>query len=269
MWRESIATNQRSIEAAMQSGAIAEALHGSDYAVYAMLQLQRNADAQSLLDRLPALASRFDPNAVTGAAPGSAGVFALAAIPARMALEQRDWTRAAQLTPAHTTFPYADALTWFARSLGAAHLGDTAIARAGIDTLGAIHDVLVAQGESYWAEQVAIQQLAAQASLDQATGNSENALRHMREACAREDATEKSAVTPGPLAPAHELLGDLLAELDQPASALAEYQTTLAKEPNRYRSLYGAKLAARAAGDQATSARYDSLITSMLSNTSH
>lgn len=269
MWRESIATNQRSIESAMQSGAIAEALHASDYAVYAMLQLTRTADAQSILDRLPALASRFDPNAVTGAAPGSAGAFALAAIPARVALEQRDWKTAAELQPAQTPFRYADAVTWFARSLGAAHGGDTAAARAGIDTLGAIHDVLVGAGESYWAEQVAIQQLETQASLDQATGSAENALRHMREAAAREDATEKSAVTPGPLAPAHELLGDLLVELNQPADALAEYETTLTKEPNRYRSLYGATIAARAAGDSATSSRYDALIASMLAGSPH
>jgi hypothetical protein len=78
----------------------------------------------------------------------------------------------------------------------------------------------------------------------------------MQEAARREDATEKSAVTPGPLAPARELLGDMLMELGRPSAALAEYRATLAKEPNRFRSLDGARRAAAAAGDGAAAAGY-------------
>ena len=93
-----------------------------------------------------------------------------------------------------------------------------------------------AKGEAYWAEQVAIQRLAAQAWLDLAERRETGALRRMREAAAREDATEKSAVTPGPLAPARELLGDMLVELNRPAEA-AGYRATLQKEPNRRHAL--------------------------------
>jgi hypothetical protein len=78
----------------------------------------------------------------------------------------------------------------------------------------------------------------------------------MTEAATREDATEKSAVTPGPLAPARELLGDMLMELGRPADALAEYRRTLAKEPGRYRALDGARRAASAAGHAADAAKY-------------
>jgi hypothetical protein len=237
MWRESVDANNRSIDAALSTGSIAEALHAADYSMYAHLQLGEYAAAKKILDGLPALAARFDPNAITGAAPGSAGVFALAAIPARWVLERRAWKEAVALTPKASAFPYAEAMTYFARSLGASHLGDVATARSGIDSLVSIQQRLKASGEPYWAEQVAIQQLGAQAWLDLTEKRQSDALAHMREAAAREDATEKSAVTPGPLAPAHELLGDMLMQLKKPAEAKAEYRATLAKEPNRRHSL--------------------------------
>jgi hypothetical protein len=241
---------------AKRTGAMAEALHGADYATYAYLQLGRTAEAKEIVDSLPAYAARFDANAVTGAAPGSAGVFALAAIPARYALERRDWAMAASLVPKASPFPYADALTYFARSLGASHTGDVSAARTGIDSLGAIRERLVARNESYWAEQVAIQQLAARAWVELAEHRPDSALALMRQASAREDATEKAAVTPGPLAPAHELTGDMLMELKRPADALAEYRLTLGKEPGRYRTLSGAMAAARAAGDARAAREY-------------
>jgi hypothetical protein len=131
----------------------------------------------------------------------------------------------------------AEAMTYFARSLGASRTGDVVKAKTSIDSLGSIQQRLKAKGEGYWAEQVAIQQLAAQAWLDFAEHRSDDALARMREAAAREDATEKSAVTPGPLAPARELLGDMLIELGRRGEANAEYRATLQKEPNRRHSL--------------------------------
>jgi tetratricopeptide (TPR) repeat protein len=255
-WEGSIATNRRSIDAALGSGSIAEALHASDYVVYAHLQRRELAEARAVLDGLPALAARFDVNAVTGAAPGSAGVFALAAIPARDAIERRDWARAAALVPAPSDVPWTEAMVHFARALGASHTRDHAAARASVDSLAAIEARLLARGERYWAEQVAVQGLAARARLHRAEGRDAQALAAMREAAAREDATEKSAVSPGPLAPARELLGDLLLELGRPAEALAAYRTALRSEPNRYHALDGARRAAAAAGERAAAARY-------------
>ena len=243
-WRESIDTNLRSIEAANRTASIAEALHASDYAMYAYLQLRRESAAKAILDKLPALAARFDVNAVTGAAPGSAGVFALAAIPARFALERDAWAEAAALEPKASAFPWTEAMTYFARALGASHTKDLAKARSSIDSLAAIRDRLASRDEPYWSEQVAIQQLGAQAWLDLAEGRSDSALSRLREAVSREDATEKNAVTPGPLAPAREMLGDMLMQIHRPAEALVEYKRTLVKEPNRYRSLAGKKRAA-------------------------
>jgi hypothetical protein len=237
MWEESVNTNKRSMEVALSSGAIGEVLHASDYAMYAYLQLGKYSDAKAILDGLPALAARFDVNAITGAAPGPAGVFALAAIPARWVLERSAWAEAAALEPKPSAYPFTEAMTYFARALGASHTGDLAKAKISIDSLTSIQQRLSAKGEGYWAEQVAIQGLAAQAWLDLAERRQNDALMHMREAAVREDATEKSAVTPGPLAPARELLGDMLMELNRPAEAKAEYRATLQKEPNRRHAL--------------------------------
>ena len=237
MWDQSVDANNRSRKAAESTGSIAEALHAADYAMYAHLQMGRRTEAKAILDGLPALAARFDPNAITGAAPGSAGVFALAAIPARWALERGAWGEAAALEPKASAFLYPEAMTYFARALGAARTRNPAKAKIAIDSLASIQKRLAAKGEGYWAEQVAIQHLAAQAWLDFAERRENEALTRMREAAVREDATEKAAVTPGPLAPARELLGDMLMELKRPAEAIAEYRATLQKEPNRRRSL--------------------------------
>ncbi|HYD51890.1 MAG TPA: hypothetical protein VEA99_04660, partial [Gemmatimonadaceae bacterium] len=255
-WRESIETNLRSREAALSTGSMGEALHATDYAVYAYLQQRRIDEATRLRDGLPAIAARFNPNAVTGAAPGAAGVFALAAIPARVALEQRDWKAAAALAPAPSGFAWTEAMTWFARAVGASRLGRAADARSAVDTLGAITARLRAKGAGYWAEQVAIQQLGARAWLHLSEGRRDSAVAAMREAADREERTEKAAVTPGPLAPARELLGDMLLEIGRPADALAAYRAALRTEPNRYHSVDGARRAALATGDRAAADRY-------------
>jgi hypothetical protein len=229
MWQESIDANNRSMKAALAAGSIAEALHAADYAMYACLQLGKAAEAKAILEQLPSLAARFDPTAITGAAPGSAGG----------ALERNAWTEAAALVPKASDYPYTEAMTYFARSLGASHMGDRGTAKIAIDSLGSIQQKLSASGEAYWAEQVDIERLAAQAWLDLADHRTSDALTVMREAATREDATEKSAVTPGPLKPARELLGDMLMELNRPAEARAEYRATLMKEPNRRHALSG------------------------------
>jgi hypothetical protein len=233
MWEESVDANNRSMKVALTTGSIAEALHAADYDMYAYLQLGKEREAKAILDGLPALAARFDVNAVTGAAPGSAGVFALAAIPARWTLERSAWAEAAALEPKASAYPWAEAMTYFARAVGASHTGDLVKAKSSIDSLASIQQRLGAKGEGYWAEQVAIQNLVAQAWLALAEHRTNDALTLMREAVRREDRTEKSAVTPGPLAPAREQLGDMLIELNRPAEARAEYQATLQWEPNR------------------------------------
>ena len=251
-WRGSIEGNLKSMKVAESASSIAEVLHAADYAVYAYLQLRQDAAAKRILDKLPALAAKFDPKAITGAAPGSAGVFALAAIPARYALERESWVQAARLEPKASDFPWTEAMTYFARAIGAARTKMFTEARHAVDSLEVTRDRLAARNEPYWSEQVAIEALGARAWLDLGEGRVDSAVARMREAVTREEATEKSAVTPGPLCPAREMLGDMLMQLKQPRAALTEYQRTLINEPNRIRSLVGAERAAREAGEAAT-----------------
>jgi hypothetical protein len=255
-WDASIESNTRAIASAEAEGSMAEAMHASDYSEYAYLQTAQDRAARKILDGLPALNAKWDPKAIGTGAPPAAGFFALASIPARYALERRAWPEAAALQSTNSTIPWVQSATHFARALGAAHGGDLATARASLDTLGQLHDKLVAAGENYWAEQLAIQQLNVKGWLAHAEHREDDALAALREASTREDATEKSVITPGPLIPARELLGDLLLELHQPAAALVEYRTTLKKEPNRFRALYGAMRAASLAGEKPAAKEY-------------
>ena len=256
-WQESIDTNIAAAAAARREGQTAEELHASDYEIYAYLQTGQDEAAGQIVNSLPEIASRFDPKAVlSGAGSPATGYFALAAIPARYALERHDWKQAAQLTVRETPFPHTDAMTWFARGLGAARQGQATAANESATALGQIRDRLVKAGENYWVRQVEIQEVAIRAWAALAEGKKEDALRQMKSAAELEDGTEKSAVTPGPLAPARELLGEMLLEMNQPAQALEQFEATLTKEPGRFHALYGAAHAAQLSGNRDVSQKH-------------
>ncbi len=256
-WQSSIDSNEAAAAAARRQGQTAEELHASDYETYAYLQTAQDEAAGRIARSVPEIASRFDPNALLiGAGPPAAGYFALAAIPARYALERRHWQEAEQLALRQTPFPFTDAITWFARGLGAARLGHTAAANEASAALKLIQDRLSSAKEMYWARQVEIQAVAVAAWSALATGAKEEALRQMESAAQMEDKTEKSAVTPGPLSPARELLGEMFLELNDPARALEQFEATLEKEPRRFRSIYGAAHAAQIIGSPDTSKKY-------------
>jgi tetratricopeptide (TPR) repeat protein len=208
------------------------------------------------LPLVPPLAAKI-PNAGAGnAAPPSAGYYAVAAIPARYALERAAWAEAAGLTPLKSPFPFANAVSHFARALGAARSGLSDAARQEVAALAVLRDTLKSANDGYWTEQVEIQRIGAAAWLDLAEGQRDQALALMREAANREDATEKAALTPGPIKPARELLGEMLLQLNQPAEALVAFEATLTKEPNRFRAVLGAARSARDAGNKQAAARY-------------
>jgi hypothetical protein len=260
-WQESIDTNLGSAAAARKDNSVAEELHALDYQAYAYLQTAQDGAANRTLDAIAVLGPKISTAGAGNAAPPNAGYYALAAIPARYALERDAWVEAAALTPRQTPFAWADAVTHFARALGAARSGNAAAARRDIDRLAELRDAVKATNDAYWTEQVEIQRRAATAWVTLAEGQPAEALTLMRDAADREDATDKSAVTPGPIKPARELLGDMLLQLKRPAEALVEYETTLKKEPNRFRATYGAARAAKAAGQlQTASAYYASLL---------
>ena len=267
-WQESIETNMASANTAKanlpesdrQTTTSESALHAQDYMMYGYLQLAQDGAAKALLDELNAIET-------IAAGGGFGAAYALAAIPARFVLERGQWAEAATLAIhpssfAWESFPQAEAILVYARGLGAARAGDADAARQELERLQALHATVATNGPAYWAGQVEIQLRELEAWIALAEGRNEEALALMREAVDLESATEKHPVTPGPLAPAHELLGEMLLALEQPAEALAEFEASLTTEPNRFRSLYGAAHAAELAGDAETArSHYEALNT--------
>jgi hypothetical protein len=255
-WRDSIDANVKSADAAERDGSMSETLHALDYETYAYLQLAQDTGARRIVDGLDGIARRFDPTKMGNAAPGLAGDFALAAMPARYALERGAWREAAALTPRPTAFPFVAAMTHFARALGAARTGDAAAARRDVEKLTELGAALAATKDPYWTEQVEIQRRVAAAWATWAEGRKDEALAELAAAADREDATDKSAVTPGPLKPARELLGEMLLAANRPADALVAFEGTMQKEPNRFWGFYGAGRAAELAGNREKASRY-------------
>lgn len=270
LWDESIGSNIASIAAARREQNITEELHASDYLLYAYLQSGRDAAAKRVMDDLPEIESRLRPDAVPiGAAPMSAAYFAMAAMPARYALERGDWPAASRLQVQPTEYPFTDAITWFARGIGAARLGDAAAARDAAGELAAIRHRLIDATEDYWASQVEIQRVEVLAWAALAIKDSNDALAQMRKAIELENATEKSAIAPGPIAPATELSGEMLLELKRADDALPQFEATLKKEPDRFRSLYGAAEAAKLAGNAELARRYAAALLKVCAHADH
>jgi tetratricopeptide (TPR) repeat protein len=194
--------------------------------------------------------TRFDPATANGAAPASAAFYARAAIPARYDLERRDWAHAARSSLCRAASLFR--LDHVVRPGSRRGAPERRRRCAGRDrALDQIHDTLAGQGEDYWAQQTDIQRRAVAAILAFAEGHVPEALAGMRAAADLEDSTQLASVTPGALAPAREMLGEMLLAQSRPAEALEAFEASLVQEPNRFWSLYGAAEAAKQAGDAA------------------
>jgi hypothetical protein len=247
MWPDSVNSNLRSAAAAKAEGNGQEQAHAMDYLVHAYLQLGQDAAAKRVVDESATVA--VNPAVFVGP-------YALAAMPARYALERRAWSEAIQLQAHAGKFPFTEAITHFARGLGFARTGDLPSAQTEETTLAQARDALAAQNNTYWSNQVEVQRLAVAAWSALAQGRREDALTAMRASSDLEDTMEKHIVTPSPVVPARELLGEMLLEVKQPAEALAAFEASAKREPSRLRGLYGAARAAAAAGDRGKAAFY-------------
>ncbi len=267
LWDESIASNADSAEKArmymrqVKPDAISfDELHAIDYLVYAHLQQADDRRARELVD---ALAKQDAPVLDSS---NFAAAYAYAAVPVRFALERRDWREAAALKLHPASFPwsnflYAEAIVHFGRAVGAARSGDLNVAKAATDRLRELQEALAGQKNNYWAEQVEIQRLGAQAWLAWAAGLNDEGLRLMRASADLESRTEKHPVTPGAVVPARELLAEMLLEEGKPAEALAEAEEVLKVAPRRYNALWTAARAAELADNrQVAAARYNELL---------
>jgi tetratricopeptide (TPR) repeat protein len=246
-WQESAATNRRSADVALKGNDNDDALHATDYIVYAYLQLGRDGEARKTYEE----AARIGPST-----PRFVGPYPLAAMPARLAVERGAWREAAQLQPLQSKFPFTEAVTHQARAIGAARMGDAAAAKADVEQITQKRDALRAAKNDYWATEVEVMRLTATSWVALAENRGDEALSLARQAADMEDKNEKHPVTPGRLLPAREQLGDMLMELKRPGEALKEYELSQTREPNRFRGIYGAALAAEMAGDAKTARRH-------------
>jgi tetratricopeptide (TPR) repeat protein len=251
-WDESIKTNRRSADLEPTP---AGKSHSMDYMVYAYLQQGQDSAAIAVIKELGG-------NVTGDYLIGTLGTYNALAMPARFALERDDWKSAAALkVTAPGPAGEALAVTHFAKGVGAARSGDVAVAKQEIAALEKIVAELTARKDPYWPIVIDAQRLAISAWVAHAERRQADAVRIAREAADKEDRVEKHPVTPGPLIPARELLGDILMLQNQPAQALAAYEATLKREPNRARTIVGAARAAKAAGQtDAAKGYYRSLI---------
>ncbi|MDP3716998.1 MAG: hypothetical protein Q8T13_04430 [Acidobacteriota bacterium] len=243
-WKESVDTNIRSATEAEKTGSgLSEGLHARDYMTYAYLQMGMDKEAKTVVDHAAQVA------AAAAASPSATGAntFAIAAIPARYAMERGQWADATMLKPWPAPgAPYTEAITHFARAIGFARSGKPAEAAADIARLTALRDREIELKDAYWTEQVDIQRRGAEAWVMFAEGKQAEALSAMAAVADVEDKTDKAAVTPGPIAPAREMYGFMLLEAGKAKEALAAFEAVTKKEPNRFLALYGAGKAAEA-----------------------
>ncbi len=247
LWQDSINSNLAAEQAAKQLAqarhlpwAADQQLHAMDYLMYAYLQTGRNQQAEGVLKELSGIKS---------VQPSEASFYAESAIPARYAVERGDWAAATKLQIYHGGTLETQAITHWARAMGAAHSGQFEQARAELQVLEAIRYQLKQKKQGYdWGTQVEIQRREAEAWLAHAEHHDDAALSLMRSAADLEDSTEKSGVTPGPVLPARELMADLLMEAGHPEQAFQEYSTSLKAAPHRYHAVRGALHAAETAG---------------------
>ena len=235
-WKESIDSNAASVKAAKSEKSVGNYLHAQDYMVYAHLQLAQDKQARAVIDDM---LKETDFKATVAAAD-----YALAASPARYAIERGDWNAAAQLPVRPSGLNFAMSISHYARAVGAARSGKPEAANTDIQKLAELRDKLREAKDNYWAEIVDIQRQVAAAWVLHAEGKFDEALRAMSAAADAEDKTEKHVITPGPMAPARELYGSMLLDRGMAKEALAAFESTKAKEPNRFQSYAGAAMAA-------------------------
>jgi tetratricopeptide (TPR) repeat protein len=247
-WEESVAANKHSADAAKKGGEPDESFHASDYMTYAYLQLAQDGNARRSIEEAMRVT---DFSAGRNVAP-----YAIAMMPARYAIERGAWNEATQLQAQTTKFHFPEAMTYFARALGAVRSGDLAAAEKDAENLAAMQKALLAENNTYWANEVETQRLAVAGWIALGRGKPDDALKLMRAAADNEDRSEKHIVTPGRVVPARELLGEMLLELKQPAQALKEFEASQQREPNRFRGTYDAARAAQAAGDRQKATEY-------------
>ena len=257
LWKESINTNINSASSAVcyaesvnPEANWAQEIHAMDYLVYAYLQQGDNEKVNEQNEYMKSMKKIFPLNHFAIA-------YTANAIPARIALENRDWEGAINLELPTIefnwdNFPWEKSILHFAKALGAARTGDIITAENELKIIQSFHKELIEMNDAqstYKAGQVLIEIKTVEAWINLAKGNNDEAIALMKLASKLESETSKHPVTPGEVLPADELLGDMLLELHKPKEALIAYEVNLKGHPNRFNGIYGAAIAAKQSGN--------------------
>jgi len=237
MWDDSIASNIASRDAARHTADTGEQLHAMDYLVYAYLQAGRDAQAAQVIQQLKSMPNLNTTDFKVG--------YSATAMPIRYMVERHDWASAAAVAPPTAGPPHVIAIAVWAKGLGLARSGRAADARKQSDELQKLEDQLQTSGNGYWATQVRVMKREVMAWSAEAEHKPEEAVTLMRQAADEEDSMEKLPVTPGPIVPAREQLGDLLLQHKQWAMAAKEFDVANANAPGRRGAAEGAAEAAK------------------------
>jgi len=238
LWEDSINSNLASRDAARDQGDLGEELHAMDYLVYAYLQVGRDSEAAQVIQQLKSMPQLRAEDFKVG--------YASTAMPVRYMVERRRWTDAVAIAPPTAAPPHVVAIAVWARGLGLARTGRAREAQKEVAKLWQLAGQLRADGNDYWATQVAILAGEVAAWSAQAENKPDQAAARMREAADEEDAIEKLPVTPGPILPAREQLGELLLEQNHPDQARKEFEGALVNAPGRRGAFEGAAQAKEA-----------------------
>ena len=249
LWDDSIASNQAARAAAHGQGDQGEELHAMDYLTYAYLQRGRNSDAERVVASLSAMTS------VAASGSDFKVGYAATAMPVRLAIERHAWHDAAELQAIPGSAPHVAAIIFWARATANARSGRPEAADTDIAQIERCKEQLQAAGNTYWATQVDVLAKEAKAWRLAAAANTAESAQLLRQAADEEDAVEKLPVTPGPIVPAREQLGEMLLQQNQPAQALQEFRAALVLAPGRRGALLGGAQAAERAGDARTAAQ--------------
>lgn len=182
-WPEVIEWNQKSADAALQfpaaDGISHHYPHALDYLVYAYLQRGEDEEARAIVEAVAGEDEPFQGTFISA--------FHLASMPARYAVERRAWDEAQAITPgtpasvAWDRFWWAEALSWFARGLGASHEGDAEEAERAEDRMIELRDAARAAGEEGLATYIEVDRLVLASWRAHSTGQSEQAMERAQE----------------------------------------------------------------------------------------
>ena len=244
LWQEDIQANLKSVALTQQhSGAMymhGHELHAMHFLLYAYLQTGQDEAAQHVLEQAKQIVAT-PPTDDTGMLEYYG--FAAAHFPALHNLEMRHWSDAAALEPAKNASPHVQRITYWARTIGSAQMGDVEATRHNAQKFDAAEEATRKSKYAYVLDGLNSMRGEVHAWLAFVEKNNGEALRQMRQVADTQDRVGKQEVD----IPAREMLADMLLRFNQPDQAAEEHEKSMKIDPNRFNGLAGAARAAELA----------------------